>query len=75
MAHIATDMMQIQNVPKCPVGVAYYKSKVSNELISPNKLNILIVSNALIMTELPSLIKPWQNTLIKKQNNLLYIFH
>ena len=33
VAHIATDMMQIQNVPKVKVGVAWYKSKVSNEII------------------------------------------
>ena len=50
VAHIATYMMQIQNLPKCQVGMSYYKCKVSNELIFPNKLNIFIVSNALIMT-------------------------
>ena len=33
VAHIATDMQQIQNVPKLKVGVAWYKSKVSNEII------------------------------------------
>ena len=66
VAHIATDMMQIQNLPKCQVGMSYYKCKVSNELIFPNKLNIFIVSNALIMKYLPSLIKPWQNPLPKK---------
>ena len=30
IAHIATDMQQIQNVPKLQVGMAYYKSKVNN---------------------------------------------
>ena len=38
VAHIATDMMQIQNIPKLQVDVALYKSKLSNELIIPNKL-------------------------------------
>ena len=30
IAHITTDMQQIQNVPKLQVGMAYYKSKVNN---------------------------------------------
>ena len=36
IAHIATDMMQIQNLPKLPVNIAYYKSKVNNQIIIPN---------------------------------------
>ena len=30
IAHIATDMQQIQNVPKLQVSISYYKSKVNN---------------------------------------------
>ena len=33
VAHIATDMQQIQSVPRLQIGLAWYKSKVSNETI------------------------------------------
>ena len=35
VAHIATDMMQIQNLPKLPINFAYYKSKVTSQIIIP----------------------------------------
>ena len=37
IAHIATDMQQIQNVPKLQVGCAYYKSKVNNNKSKTHK--------------------------------------
>ena len=37
VAHIATDMMQIQSIPKLQVGTAYYRSKVNKEISIPNK--------------------------------------
>ena len=36
VAHIATDMMQIQSIPKLQVGTAYYRSKVNKEISIPN---------------------------------------
>ena len=36
VAHTATDMMQIQNLPKLPINFAYYKSKVNSQIIIPN---------------------------------------
>merc|ERR1712243_157434 len=32
VVHIATDMMQIQNLPKLPINFAYYKSKVTSQI-------------------------------------------
>lgn len=39
IAHIATDMQQIQNVPKLQVGCAYYKSKVNLITIRVKHIN------------------------------------
>ena len=42
VAHIATDMMQIQSVPKTQNNSAYYKSKVNNEISLNNALIIIM---------------------------------
>ena len=41
-AHIATDMMQIQSVPKTQASSSYYKSKVNKEISLNNALIIIM---------------------------------
>ena len=40
IAHIATDMQQIQNVPKLQVGMAYYKSVSYTHLTLPTRIRV-----------------------------------